>query len=135
MSLFAWKDGYGIGVPEIDAQHRRLFALADELHEALNKGKGKEVLQEVLKKLVDYTQTHFASEERLMHRCGYPDILAHKAQHEEFVRKASLLEREFQAGKTMLSIEVMQFVSNWLRQHIGGSDRRFAPFVLGKAVA
>ena len=37
MSLFAWKDSYGIGVPEVDIQHRRLFTLADELHEALNK--------------------------------------------------------------------------------------------------
>ena len=102
MSLFAWKDSYGIGVPEIDVQHRRLFALADELHEALNKGRGKDVLQEVLRRLVEYTQAHFATEERLMQRCGYPDIPAHKAQHEEFVRKVSLLEREFQAGKTML---------------------------------
>ena len=73
MSLFAWNETYSIGVTEIDAQHRRLFSLADELHSAMNAGKGKAVLRKVLHDLITYTQTHFAAEERMMQKCGYPD--------------------------------------------------------------
>ena len=135
MSLFSWKDIYGIGVPDIDAQHRQLYRLADELHQALNAGQGKEALATVLKNLIDYTKTHFAAEERLMQRCGYSELAAHKAQHENLTRKVVELQQQFQAGKLMLSIEVMRFLSDWLRQHIGSSDRKYAPFVIDKAVA
>lgn len=133
--MFAWKDTYSIGVPEIDAQHRRLFGLADELHSAMNGGKGKAVMEQVLQNLISYTKTHFAAEERLMQRCKYAELGPHKAQHDELTRKVLQLQQDFQAGKGMITIEVMQFVSNWLRQHIGGSDRKYVPFVAGKTAA
>lgn len=133
MSLFAWNETYSIGVTEIDAQHRRLFSLANELHSAMNAGKGKAVLQKVLHDLITYTQTHFAAEERMMQKCGYRELQAHKAQHDELTREVLQLQRDFQSGKSMLTIEVMQFLSDWLRGHIGGTDRRYVPFVTGKA--
>jgi hemerythrin len=133
MSMFAWKDSYSIGVIEIDAQHRRLFSLADELHTAMNTGKGKAVLEQVLQNLITYTKSHFAAEERLMQKCGYPELPAHKTQHDDLTAQVVTLQGEFQSGKAMLSIEVMQFLSNWLRQHIGGTDRKYVPFVTGKA--
>lgn len=133
--MFAWKDTYSIGVAEIDAQHRRLFSLADELHAAMNSGKGKAVIEQVLLNLINYTKTHFAAEERLMQRCGFPEYQPHKVQHDEMTKKVLQLQRDYHDGNTMLSIEVMRFLSNWLRQHIGGSDRKYVPFVAGKAVA
>jgi hemerythrin len=135
MSMFAWQDSYSIGVQEIDAQHRRLFSLADELHTAMSGGKGKDVLETVLRNLITYTKTHFAAEERLMQRCSYPDLAAHRAQHNELTQKVLQLQRDFESGKLMLTLEAMQFLSDWLRMHIGGSDRKYAPFVIGKAVA
>lgn len=130
--MFAWKDSYSIGVQEIDAQHRRLFSLADELHSAMNSGKGKEILEQVLHNLVTYTKTHFASEERLMQKCGYAELPAHKAQHDSLTQQVVKLQDDFKAGKAMLSVEVMQFLSNWLRHHIGSTDRKYVPFVTGK---
>jgi hemerythrin len=133
--MFGWKDTYSIGVAEIDAQHRRLFSLADELHAAMNSGKGKAVIEQVLQNLVNYTKTHFAAEERLMQRCSYPDLAPHKTQHDELTKRVVQLQQEFQAGRAMITIEVMQFLSDWLRQHIGGSDRKYVPFVAGKTAA
>jgi hemerythrin len=135
MSMFTWKDNFNIGVAEIDAQHRRLYSLADELYAAMFTGKGKDVMEPVLRNLVDYTKTHFAAEERLMQKCVYPDYQAHKMQHIEMTNKVLQLQRDFQAGKNMITIEVMEFLSNWLRHHIAGSDRKYVPFVKGKAVA
>ena len=135
MAFFAWKDAYSVGVPEIDAQHRRLFSLADELNTAMNSGKGKDVLDAVLQNLITYTKTHFAAEERLMLSCGYRELAVHKAQHDEMTKKVLELQKEFKAGKLLITIEVMEFLSTWLRQHIGGSDRKYVPYVVGKAVA
>ena len=52
MSMFAWKDNFNIGVAEIDAQHRRLYSLADELYAAMFTGKGKDVMEPVLRNLI-----------------------------------------------------------------------------------
>jgi hemerythrin len=135
MSLFAWKDTYSIGVAEIDTQHRRLFSLADELHSAMNGGKAKAIMEQVLENLINYTKTHFAAEERLMLRCNYPEYQLHKAKHDEMTNKVLQLQHDFQTGKAMVTIEVMQFLSKWLRLHIGESDRKYVPFVAGKKVA
>lgn len=132
MSLFEWKESYSIGVPEIDAQHRRLYHLADELHTAMNGGKSAQVLQQVFTNLIAYTKTHFAAEEAMLQKCRYPDFAAHKAKHDDLTRKVVELQRDYQAGKMMLGIDTMHFLSQWLLQHIGGTDRKYVPFVNAK---
>jgi len=32
IDMFEWKPEYSVQIPEIDAQHQKLFALAGELH-------------------------------------------------------------------------------------------------------
>ena len=130
--MFAWKESYAIGVKEIDAQHKHLFKLAEDLHAAMNAGKATAALQEVFTKLVAYTKTHFAAEERLMQKCGYSGFAAHKAKHDELTQKVVDLQQKFQAGTAMLSVETMQFLSQWLQHHIGGTDRQYVPFVAGR---
>jgi hemerythrin len=39
--MFAWSQSLAVGVPHIDAQHRQLFALASDLHQAMLKGQSK----------------------------------------------------------------------------------------------
>src|SRR5579862_7146579 len=132
MSLFEWKESYSIGVAEIDAQHRKLYHLADQLHAAMNAGKSSDVIAQVLAELVMYTKTHFAAEERLMQRCGYPEFAAHKATHDELTRRVVDLQQQQKSGKTMLSIETLRFLSQWLQQHIGGTDRKYVPCVTAR---
>jgi len=75
--MFEWKPEYSVQIPEIDAQHQRLFCLAAELHNAMAQGKGKNVLEHSLAQLVDYTKTHFAHEERLMQESGYEGYIGY----------------------------------------------------------
>ncbi len=133
MSLFEWKESYSIGVPEIDAQHKKLYYLADQLHGAMNAGKSNVVIGQVLAELVMYTKTHFAAEERMLQKCGYADFAAHKEKHDDLTRRVADLQQQQTAGKMMLSIEMLRFLSQWLQQHIGGTDRKYVPFVTGKA--
>ena len=70
--MFEWK--YSVNIASIDAQHQKLFAIADELHEAMRNGQAGPVLAKTLDRLVQYTKTHFANEEGLMKIHGYPGI-------------------------------------------------------------
>jgi len=133
MSLFEWHDSYRIGVPMIDAQHRRLFSLGNELHAAMNAGQSASMLQQVLAKLILYTKTHFAAEERLMQQTGYPDYAAHKAKHDALTSRVVELARAYQAGEKMLSVDTLLFLSQWLRQHVASTDRKYVPLVRRKS--
>jgi hemerythrin len=133
MSLFEWRPEYGLGHDGIDAQHKRLFALANDLHSAMTEGKGKGALSETLEKLVAYTKTHFASEERLMQTHHYPDYAAHKAAHDALTSRVIEFQKEFAAGRVGMTIELLQFLKDWLRTHIGETDRKVAMYLKSKA--
>ncbi len=134
MSVFAWNDKYSLNIAEIDAQHRKLIGLVARLNEAMRQGKGKQTLGQVLEELVRYTQTHFAAEERLMKTHGYPEYEEHKTKHTKMTQKVLDIQKEYQAGKVTLTLEVMKFLENWIDRHILGTDKKYAPFLADKGV-
>ena len=133
--MFEWKPEYSVQIPEIDAQHKRLFGLASELHEAMAQGQGKTVLEQSLAQLVDYTKVHFAAEEQFMAKYRYPELAAHKAQHDQLTAQVIELQREFSAGNTMLTVSLMTFLKNWLEQHIARSDQQYSVYIRGQLAA
>jgi hemerythrin len=133
MSLFKWEDKFLVGHSDIDAQHKRLFQLADELHTAMAAGKAQAKVSETLNSLIAYTKLHFANEERLMMTNKYPDYQAHKEQHDKLTAQVVEFQREFAAGRTILTIDLMQFLKNWLAHHIGKTDQKVAEFLKKKA--
>ena len=133
--MFEWKPEYSVHIPEIDAQHQRLFALAAELHTAMAEGKGKTVLEQSLARLVDYTRTHFAHEERFMLQYHYPEAGAHKIEHDKLTAQVLDLQKRFRAGEKTLTISLMVFLKNWLEHHIAGSDQQYSVYIRGKQAA
>jgi len=130
MAIFEWQQAYATGIPQIDAQHRKLFSLADELQTAMAGGKGKQVMAQLLQNLISYTRSHFAMEEQIMERAQFPGLAAHRLLHEELTRKVLELQRSFDSGNSaVLSIETMTFLNSWLRHHIGNADSEYVPFV------
>ena len=85
--LFEWSDEYSVNVKIFDDEHKKLFELCHEFIESLNKGKGKETLAKTFDQLIDYTCTHFSSEEALFEEYGYPETEAHIKEHKELAGK------------------------------------------------
>ena len=132
MPLFAWSDKYSVDIQEIDDQHRKLIGMVGQLHDAMRQGKGKQVLDKILRDLIQYCRTHFAIEERLMKAKGYPDYDEHKARHDKMTRKVLQIERDHSEGKINISLEVMDFLEKWIDRHIMGTDKKYVPFLSGR---
>ena len=133
MSMFPWKEEYSVGYPEIDNQHKKLFEFAEELHNAMIYGKGKYVLEKTLSKLIAYTKGHFAAEERLMQTHNYPDYPKHKAVHDALTARVVAFQKEFEANRTALTVDLLLFLKDWLCHHIGETDRKIASYLKSKA--
>jgi hemerythrin len=124
MSLFVWKPEYSVGCAEIDQQHEKLFRIADELHRAILEQRSKEALAGLLKRLVDYTLYHFASEERLMQDYGYMKYLPHHVEHVRLTGRILEYLSVISKGDSAVTFDLLQFLSDWLQHHICGSDQK-----------
>jgi hemerythrin len=133
MSIFQWKEEYSVDHSEIDTQHKRLFQLADELHSAMTMGKGSAVLSKTLNDLIEYTKHHFACEERLMQLHHYPDYPAHKVFHDDLTARVMEFQKEFAAGRSAITVDLFQFLKDWLAHHIGETDRKVSTFLKTEA--
>jgi len=133
--MFDWKEEYSVQIPSIDAQHRNLFRIGAELNEAMKTGQGRTVVSKTLDRLVQYTVVHFETEERLMRQHNYPDFAAHKAEHDAMTQKVHEFQAELHNGRAVITVQLLQFLRDWLDQHIRGSDQKYAPFLRGCAAA
>ena len=126
--FIAWSDVLSVGIDEIDAQHKVLVGLVNQMHEAIHERHGSDVVRGILTKLADYTKIHFAVEESLMRILGYPGYDEHKVQHEELIHSMLDLQEKVDSGKTAIGFELMHFLKIWLTKHIMESDQDYGSY-------
>ncbi|MBN2525009.1 MAG: bacteriohemerythrin [Deltaproteobacteria bacterium] len=129
---FKWDKSWEIGLEEIDAQHRQLVDIINELGEAMKSRKTIDVIGNVLKELEDYTRKHFAFEEALMRRYGYEGLDAHKPLHVKFVSQLREFRNEAAGGSISIGVKMYNFLGDWLRGHIRGTDTQYAEVIKAK---
>ncbi len=135
MPLMTWNEKMSVGVKQLDEDHKQLVALINELHDAFKSGHGKDALGTILDSLVGYTKSHFAHEEQFFARTNYPEQAAHKKEHDDLTKQVLEVQSKFKkGGGTALSLEVMNFLRDWLTKHIQGSDKKYGPFLNSKGI-
>jgi hemerythrin len=127
MSAPEWRDSYRTHIPEIDADHQRLFALAASLDRAVLDGRGEQAVRPALLELVEYTRTHFETEERLMAAARYPGLEAHRQEHAAFLAG---LRRRLELPASVIAKDVSLMLGNWLVDHVVRTDRDYVPYLL-----
>ena len=134
MGLIDFSPEYSVGIAEMDTEHRKLIDIFNELYDAMKQGKSKEVLDSVFSDLIQYTTTHFSDEEALLARHGYPGLNIQKEQHQLLVQSVKDKYEKFKSGAFMISIELINFLRDWLTNHIMKSDRLYGQFLNEKGV-
>jgi len=125
----SWKKEYSVNIPEIDEQHKQLIQMINDLLQAVIRKSGQITVNEVLKRLIDYTRTHFEGEEMLMRNSGFPGYEAHKARHAQFISEVEALERRAkisQSSEQLVGMEMLFKLKDWLVDHIVCMDRGYA---------
>jgi hemerythrin len=134
MEYIRWTPQFSVGIGNIDKQHQSLFKALNDFYNGLKEKKSKEALELLLNELKEYTIYHFSSEENLLKRYNYPAFASHKAAHDYFVNTVDDYIKRLQSGKLILSIEVTEFLKNWLENHILKVDKEYAAFFEEKGI-
>lgn len=128
MTFITWTDDLSVN-DEIDAQHKRLFGIVNELHASVTAGAERSALSRVFNELIDYTIDHFQTEERSFAALAYPDAPAHKKEHDDLTAQVLRLQSQFIEGDLVISFELLDFLYDWLMNHTSDSDIKFKNFL------
>jgi hemerythrin-like metal-binding protein len=129
-----WSSAIDVNVEKFNTQHKGLVDLVNALHDAMVKGKGKEVLESTLSNLVDYTKNHFQDEETAMEKYAYPSLLQHRLEHRKLTDQVLAFQKKYQSGEKYISIEILNFLKNWLINHIMGTDKKYGVYFQEKGI-
>lgn len=123
-----------VGIDRVDQEHRRLFEIAGRVHDCLttDNASAADAARTVVAELLDYTETHFASEEGLMEAAGFPELAAHRELHRNLIAQARDMEMRVELGERNMPLELNRFVYTWLIDHILDHDKRFGAFAAAR---
>ena len=134
MALIQWNSTLSVNITQIDNQHMKLVELVNTLHDRMKEGKGKAALSGILNELTNYTVYHFKTEEDLFRKYNYPQTDAHLKEHDALVQQVVKLKADFDNGKSVLTLDVMNFLKDWLTVHIMGDDKAYTPFLKSQGI-
>jgi hemerythrin len=129
MSTFKWSSDHSIYLPEIDAEHRALYRLGDELHKALLAGADAVQQKRLMANLLESAEEHFRHEERLMRAMHYTAFAWHKSQHDAVRKRAKSAVTRMEKGDAAGAVEFLEFLSVWLRDHMSVADRMMGAYL------
>lgn len=129
-----WSNELSVGIEEIDAQHKVLVDLLNQIHEAIQQRQGAEITGEIIERLREYTRIHFAVEESLMRILHYPEYERHKEEHDRLIDQLNGFRDKLESGKSSISFELAHFLKVWLTKHIMEADKRYTPYFLEQGI-
>ena len=118
-----WTEDLSVGVEAMDAHHRKLVDLINQLHRAMRSGQGKTAVGPALDELAKYVDYHFSAEEKLMKKHACAGLAEQQAAHATLVASVKDLQRRLAEGRQALGVEVLSVLKDWLVNHIQRKDK------------
>jgi len=130
--ILVWRKDLSVGVDFIDNQHKYLINLINRIHLAIEQLDTREIVETLLD-MNAYAEIHFAEEEELMRRYGYPGLDAHIQLHQGFIRQAETFLNELETAPLAITSEVSKYLMEWLVKHIQKADFQYGRFIEERA--
>jgi len=127
-NFFKWETIFETGIEKIDNQHKVIIRLLNELYKIILDENGGGSIDNVINELVQYTDYHFGEEEKLFAKYKYIEEEQHKLEHQKFIDKINNIVKNEIKSEDFVAIELLNFLKDWLLEHIMVSDQKYAVF-------
>jgi hemerythrin len=128
-----WDEKYSVRDETIDAEHQKLFELANVVFAIANPAQDEERFRAAVKRLFKYAEYHFRHEEELMAKVDFPDRTAHSNRHTQIIAR---LQDALRSSKSQveLSDNLRHLMLDWVLKHIMEEDSKIAASVAHAAL-
>src|SRR5215831_10876853 len=123
MQSFKWTKAHAVHLAHVDAEHRNLYRMAEELQQAARAGAEVARILELARAMAAAIEEHFSHEERLMKSAACPDFEWHKSQHDVARKRVKQFLKDLEAGNAESTGELLDYLARWLKDHLALSDR------------
>lgn len=126
--MYEFKEEYVTGIASVDAEHKRLFEIANEAYQLTKEDflvDKYDQVRHILGELKDYALQHFDHEEAYMTSINYKHMFIQKVQHDQFREKINDMNLEHLDENTEAMLEeILNYLTNWLINHILEHDKQ-----------
>jgi hemerythrin-like metal-binding protein len=129
MPFIAWKNFLSVGHERIDSQHKNLVEIINGFYNSVQRGADESTIPDIIEELLNYARSHFEFEEEIMRKAQYPDLENHRDEHRELTDKVIAYKRRLEEGARIISAQLLDFLKDWLVNHLMVTDKDYAPYV------
>jgi len=134
--LVKWTKDLELGVAFVDADHKVLIKLLNQINDCIDQHEESTIVGSVLEALVEYTDYHFRREEKMLEACGYLALEAHMATHRHLSGQVRKIYTDYQTEPWEISpADILAFLKSWLVEHIMGHDFEYRDACVGNPAA
>ena len=124
-----WNEGMSVGIPEIDADHRRFIALLNELNRSITERMKATEIHKRLQHVIDDTERHFEQEEKFLKEWRYPNAGVHAGIHKQVLNTLKKIQDSFiPYGLEAEWLDAALIIKNILISHIQIEDMQYANY-------
>ena len=127
--LITWSESYSTGNKAVDAQHKQMMDLINQMDERFQQNHSFEFVEPIAQELLSFTETHFNYEESLLEKNACPEIQQHKASHQSLLSELHDWIAKAQSSNRKQLEELMGFLKLWFPGHILEADIRHSEFL------
>ncbi len=129
-----WNDTYSVGVKKLDIQHQKILDELNKLYSTFETASEKEDLATILNNLIDYANQHFSTEEELLEKLHYHDLITQRTEHTLYQQKINGFLNRFEGEGHAVILETIGFLADWWMGHIQGCDKEYSRFLNNNGV-
>ena len=122
---FEWNDSYGVGIADLDVQHRELFQIIDGISGMAEGRQPGDGITGMLDKFVETARSHLRYEESLLSRKQEGNIDAILNGNGEFLRKLEGVRKYLEKAPADALQTTVEFLKDWVLDHSLLENHRF----------
>ncbi len=127
-----WTEDVSTGITVLDAEHAQLIRCYSAVVQSLRQRNSLEAVKNRFCEFLETAVAHFAHEEKIMKKIGYPGYFSHRVEHECLVKDLQQYYLSIsEIVGTKEESDIAKYLKTWLVRHIWDKDKQILAYISG----